>query len=200
MHRKHVCLTKVLEGGYEVSVSFKPLVPPAELRGEGSRNMDLIDRRNKTHPWIALDKCLCILGKKTWPIRVLKASYPIWNAEMTKIGNRFDPKLIQLGKRHIAKLPVVFTWTQVCPVVRGSITQELDTKFTDEFKVLLPALIVIAFLHLVHTLRSSVRQAYRGIAVLNPCGKHELCQRISFNTELQFGSGPARLRSFPAFY
>ena len=87
-------------------------------------------------------------------------------------------------------------------VIWGTITQELDTKFADEFKVLLPALIVISFFHLIDTLRSSVRQAYRGIAVLNPGGKHELCQSISFNlnAEMQFGSRLFRRRSLSAFY
>jgi hypothetical protein len=85
-----VCLAQVLQRCNKRSIGRQSFVPPAKLRRESCRYLDLVDGGEEPDPRIAFGKGACILGEEFREVRILKVLQPVGNAEVTEIGNRRD--------------------------------------------------------------------------------------------------------------
>src|SRR5579875_3792476 len=75
--------------------------------------------------------------------------------------------------------------------IRRPIAQELGPQLAHQMKILLPALVMAALLHLVYALARSVRERNHRVAILDPGSKHELSQNKSSNASCDSPVGRA---------
>src|SRR5438046_2165490 len=81
---------------------------------------------------------------------------------------------MQICEGLVGKLPIVFPRPQISSIQRRTISQEADAKPFHKLEVLLPVLVVAAFLHLVDALGPAIGpQDSRG-TVLDTGREHEL--------------------------
>lgn len=155
------------------------------MRREGRANKHLIDRRVELDPIKSACKCRCVFREQIGKIWVLKITDPIWNAKMTKVGNRNNIAPFQIAKRQIGKTPVVFLESDKCLVQRNSVTQKLNAHVLHQIKILAPPFVMLAQRHFINAMLPVFNG---GRTVLSPRGEpecllHELkslkpCKRI----------------------